>query len=211
MNKKTLAIILSLAFVMVIAIILWFVFVVNKKYEVSFDSSGGSTVETQQVVNKKTVIKPNDPTKEKYDFTGWYLDNELFDFATPITENIQLTAQWVLSDLVMVCKTEDEKPGIATMQSEVTLKFDATTNDIKDASGYAVITFVDKATLEKLKEEVKSMICSKAPDENKCIETIKDNVMKLEVNNDKNLVDVSKNMEGIQRDLESGGFVCELK
>ena len=45
----------------------------------------------------QTISAPEDPGQEGYVFGGWYTDKELthlFDFSTPITENIKLYAKW---------------------------------------------------------------------------------------------------------------------
>ena len=68
-------------------------------YNVSFDSAGGSAVETQRVESGKTATAPANPVKEataeySYTFLGWYLGDELYDFASPVTKDIQLVAHW---------------------------------------------------------------------------------------------------------------------
>ncbi|WP_054251454.1 InlB B-repeat-containing protein [Neofamilia massiliensis] len=65
-----------------------------KKVKVTFDSNGGSKVEAVEVEKGKTVEKPADPTREGFEFVGWYLGNEKFDFASPVNENITLKAVW---------------------------------------------------------------------------------------------------------------------
>lgn len=46
------------------------------KYTVSFDTDGGSTVESQTVVTGNKATKPTStPTKKGYNFVGWYTDN----------------------------------------------------------------------------------------------------------------------------------------
>ncbi|MCR5156669.1 MAG: InlB B-repeat-containing protein [Butyrivibrio sp.] len=62
---------------------------------VAFDSNGGSTVPAQYVLSGETATKPDDPTWENHIFNGWYLGTEQFDFATQITEDITLTAEWL--------------------------------------------------------------------------------------------------------------------
>lgn len=68
-------------------------------YYVYFDSDGGSSVDPQLVAQTQTATKPTDPTKEvegiRYQFLGWYLNADLYDFATPVTESITLKAKWV--------------------------------------------------------------------------------------------------------------------
>ena len=66
------------------------------KYSVSFDVDG-TVVETQTVEEDETATKPNDPEKENCVFAGWYEESEfltLYDFATPVTENITLYAKF---------------------------------------------------------------------------------------------------------------------
>jgi len=67
------------------------------KYTVTFDlagAEGGSAYNPQTILQNDVVIKPIDPQKEDYVFVGWYLNNQEFDFETPITENITLVAKW---------------------------------------------------------------------------------------------------------------------
>ena len=44
------------------------------KWNVVFETSGGSKVETQQVLDGETAVKPKDPTIKFGTFAGWYLD-----------------------------------------------------------------------------------------------------------------------------------------
>ena len=61
---------------------------------VAFDSNGGSVVGAIVVKKGGTVEEPTPPTKEDCDFLGWYLNDEIFDFSTPINESITLKAEW---------------------------------------------------------------------------------------------------------------------
>ena len=67
-------------------------------YTVSFNTNGGSAIEAQTVQKGNMAEAPENPTKEKYGFTGWYEDKQLthlFDFSnTPITSNKTLYAGW---------------------------------------------------------------------------------------------------------------------
>lgn len=64
------------------------------KYTVSFDSAGGSAVEPQTVTNGETATQPADPTRDGYTFNEWQLGGAAYDFSTPVTESITLTADW---------------------------------------------------------------------------------------------------------------------
>jgi len=66
---------------------------IKKEYTVTFDTLGAPEVEAQTVVEGGCAVKPADVVLEGYVFEGWYLGDELFDFNTPITENITLTAR----------------------------------------------------------------------------------------------------------------------
>lgn len=63
-------------------------------YTVTFDSDGGSDVASQTIEEGNRATKPADPTKEGYDFVGWYNGNTEFEFDEVITGDITLTAKW---------------------------------------------------------------------------------------------------------------------
>ena len=63
-------------------------------YTVTFNSNGGSAVNSTKVVENGKVSKPKDPTRANYTFLGWYLGETKFDFNTKITKSITLTAKW---------------------------------------------------------------------------------------------------------------------
>ena len=63
-------------------------------YTVTFNSDGGSEVKRKRVAENGSVIEPTEPTKEGYNFLGWYLNDAEFDFNTKITSDITLVAKW---------------------------------------------------------------------------------------------------------------------
>lgn len=63
-------------------------------HKVTFDTNGGSAVDPQTVDDGATAVKPADPTRDGYAFNGWTLDGKPYDFATPVTGDITLEAQW---------------------------------------------------------------------------------------------------------------------
>ena len=66
-------------------------------WTVDFDAQGGSAVAAQKVQKGEAVGKPEDPTREGYRFTGWYLEPECeneWEFSLPVTENMTLYAGW---------------------------------------------------------------------------------------------------------------------
>lgn len=91
MNTKVTAIIIG---ILVICIALVYFIFFNNTYKVTFDTAGGSIVDTQIVEKSKTAIRPGNPVRIGYVFDDWYLDGEVFDFSTPITKSITLVAKW---------------------------------------------------------------------------------------------------------------------
>ena len=73
---------------------------VTEVYTVTFNSYGGTPVPpAQEVEYGHTATKPADPTLKGYTFAFWYLGEDeqnatAYDFNTPVTENITLTAKW---------------------------------------------------------------------------------------------------------------------
>lgn len=63
-------------------------------YNVIFDSDGGSEVEEQVIKSGNKVIKPKDPIKEDYEFVGWVLNNDIYDFDKIVNSDITLVAKW---------------------------------------------------------------------------------------------------------------------
>lgn len=66
---------------------------VNEKYTVAYDIDGEVT--TVKVSEGEVATIPTDPEKAGYRFLGWYVDGEEYDFATPITEDITITAEFL--------------------------------------------------------------------------------------------------------------------
>ena len=70
----------------------------KKEYIVDFDSNGGSYVAPEEVLEGDAVDRPKNPTKECYDFGGWYTDQALtkrYSFSTPVTSDMTLYAKWI--------------------------------------------------------------------------------------------------------------------
>lgn len=77
------------------------------KYEVSFDVKGGTpAIAAVKVEKGKLVKEPTAPTKADYEFVGWFLDGEEWDFATDkVTKKMTLVAQWEASEPPVVTFT----------------------------------------------------------------------------------------------------------
>ena len=64
--------------------------------KVHFDANGGELAGDDEVVVKKggKISEPVDPTRTSYEFVGWKLGDEDFDFSQPIDDDITLVAAW---------------------------------------------------------------------------------------------------------------------
>ncbi|MBO5356166.1 MAG: InlB B-repeat-containing protein [Clostridia bacterium] len=70
---------------------------VKQKYTVTFNSNGGSTVESQTVEYGALATLPEEPTYDGYRFMGWCTDldgNNSVDFNSAITGNTEYFAIW---------------------------------------------------------------------------------------------------------------------
>lgn len=65
-------------------------------YTVTFQSEGGSEVASQIRANAPAA-RPADPTKEGYTFIGWYNGESEWNFETPVTADLTLTAKWQIN------------------------------------------------------------------------------------------------------------------
>ena len=82
-------------------------------YTVTFQSEGGSEVASQIRANTPAA-RPADPTKEGYTFIGWYNGESEWDFETPVTADLTLTAKWQINRYTITFDTAggSEVPSI---------------------------------------------------------------------------------------------------
>ncbi len=97
----------------------------KQKFEVTFDTNGGSTVPSQEVADGGKVTQPETPTKAGYTFDGWYVGNEKWNFAGgSITENTTLTAKW--TPIVYTITYELDGGAIDSMATTYTVEDEIT-------------------------------------------------------------------------------------
>ncbi len=86
------SLILVISIFIIVFIIYYFMF--KPHYLVTFNSNGGSIIAPIEIDSKKKVKEPTAPIRDGYTFTGWYLNDQKFDFNSQIKTNITLTAHW---------------------------------------------------------------------------------------------------------------------
>ena len=91
----------------------------NKQYRVYFDGNGGTCNYTPYYVNEgEYAYNPGNCTRRGYVFKGWYLDNRVYNFNTPVTSNITLVAVYT-KDNGYYTSDSNGRTGIDTIETEV--------------------------------------------------------------------------------------------
>ena len=73
--------------------------IIEQGYWVTFDSDGGSNIDSQFVFNKISLNEETNPTKPGYTFAGWYNGLEKIENGTKVTAPMTLKAHWNASEV----------------------------------------------------------------------------------------------------------------
>jgi len=102
---------------------------------ISFNTNGGSLVPEQILIKGEKVVRPSDPVKDGYEFTGWYEDNISFEsewnFNAFASSNLTLYAKWL--ELAAVVDMELVNPP----------RLEYIHGDVLDLSALSVILYYD--------------------------------------------------------------------
>lgn len=85
-------------------------------YEVTFHTNGGTIVNTQKVRKGRTINDSIKTEKPGFDFIGWEYEGKKFDLATPIKEDINLSARWEENGSTVVHTVQFETYGGTTIE-----------------------------------------------------------------------------------------------
>ena len=102
-------------------------------HTVSFDPTGGSETPDPQQVDYPygRVQRPTpDPTREGYQFDGWFIDNIAYDFSKPVNQDFTLTAKWTRQNSNNTWKINPDK-GSQLGGQQTTITPPANTNGIE--------------------------------------------------------------------------------
>lgn len=113
---------LLIFFLFILGILLLTGCFLTKTFMVTFDSQGGSAVESQTVKLGGLVTEPAVPTKTNYSFGGWYKESgciNVWDFDSDIViDDLTLYARWVSSTYTVTFdKNDSAATGTMTVQT----------------------------------------------------------------------------------------------
>ncbi len=95
-SVRTLNLVIIVGIALIVILIVYGV--ANNGYTITFDSNGGTDVESQDLMYGDLVEEPEAPSREGYAFTGWYTDEScttLWDFETDaVSADMELYAGW---------------------------------------------------------------------------------------------------------------------
>ena len=150
MNKKQILIIIGSVIVAIILIII-FILIAYKKpitYSVTFDTNGGTSVDTQIVNKDDTVTKPDDPEKDGYVFDKWTYLGKTYDFSQKVVSDIELVAQWTkLDEDLETFNVKFNTDGGSTITNKIVIKgnkVEKPTNPTKDGYNFVGWTLDDE-------------------------------------------------------------------
>ncbi len=122
---------------------------INTTFTVDFNSNGGSSVASQNIVAGKQAVEPVKPTLEGYTFQGWYTDEALterFLFTTIITQNMTLYAKWEIQvePVVMYSVIFDSYGGSEVAMQEVEEEDLVEKPEDPKLDGYVFVAWLDE-------------------------------------------------------------------
>lgn len=121
-------------------------------YQVKFDTAGSSaTIPAQSVAYQEQATKPADPEKQGYTFVQWLDESgKGYDFHTPVTGDLTLTAQWTEGKTGYTVEHYLDKIGEAgSYELDATVKMTGTTGQKTEAVAKTYTGFVAKSFVQE--------------------------------------------------------------
>ncbi len=121
-----------------------------KVYTVAFETNGGSAIDPVSVNHGAKVEEPETPIREGFEFTGWFIDEDLtdpFDFENAIASDLTLYAGWEKKSYTVSFNTD----GASGIDSQTVFHGEkATEPDEPTKAGYSFVGwFKDPARTEE--------------------------------------------------------------
>ena len=117
-------------------------------YTVTFKTGIDTTVEAQKVVSgaKATAPDTSSFTKEGYEFEGWLLDGDEYDFNAPVTKDIVLVAKWATKCTVVFLDVDGETAICDVQIVDYMVKATKPADPVK--AGYTFVKWVERDRAE---------------------------------------------------------------
>ncbi len=83
----------------------------DKEYTITFESNGGSDIESIILLNEDTFLEPTNPTKEGHTFDGWYTEDTFeteYNFTDLLEGSLVLYASWTPLNFTITYDVEGE-------------------------------------------------------------------------------------------------------
>lgn len=143
MNKKNTIIIIVVVIFIFVLFLFYMLFGRQKSFTITFNTDGGTKIQSIKVKNGETLKLPENPTKENYTFAGWLdEDKEIIIDGSKITKDIKLTSKWINDKVSSIKITFDTPTGTANMifEKDESLSLPL----IQDTDGYSFIGWLDE-------------------------------------------------------------------
>lgn len=99
-------------------------------YNVSFNTDGGSPIDSQSIPSGNKAVAPSNPGKTGYLFDGWYNGDTKYDFNTTISADTSLIAHWSL--------VSSPKPTIKNIKNSKKSQMKITLKTSENIAGYEI-------------------------------------------------------------------------
>ncbi|MGD9679264.1 MAG: InlB B-repeat-containing protein [Vulcanibacillus sp.] len=76
-----------------------------EEFTVTFDSNGGSAVDSQTIADGNLATEPSDPLLDGYSFVGWYTDDDTF------LDEFVFSTDTITADIILYAKWQDNAAG----------------------------------------------------------------------------------------------------
>ena len=183
-SKRNLVICVIILLLIILSLFLIFS---KKEYVVTFDTDGGNEIASVKVKENDKVKEPENPIKEGFTFTGWYYNEELYNFDTPVKQDITLKANWEenveIEGIELNLTTLSLSPdGTATLVASLLPENAKQVKLIWTSSDENIVTVDENGNIKGIKEGT-ATITVKTEDEKftaSCTVTITNDIVKVE-------------------------------
>lgn len=150
----------------------------RNRFTITFNSDGGSAVENK-IVMLNNSIPLTTPTKEGYNFKGWFMSNGTQYTNQPVTDNMTLTARWEIKTFTVTFYVDGEVYDTKTVEygSQLVQVADEANVYAQNIVSFEYINedIPETEAVKMLVVDDMKVYATKATDTDKIVGTVKDN------------------------------------